>query len=157
MTATIASPRPTSGFQSRFTTVRDRLERVPASLHLLLFRLAVAGVFLRAGQTKWASWESTVALFTEEYKVPVLSPAVAATLATTFELGCSTLLILGLATRLATLPLLGMLAVIQLFVYPQAWGEHLTWGSILFLLLTHGPGALSLDRAIGLEPGGPVR
>jgi putative oxidoreductase len=136
--------------------VRDRLERVPASLHLLLFRLAVAGVFFRAGQTKWASWESTVALFAEEYKVPVLAPAVAAALATTFELGCSTLLILGLATRLATLPLLGMLAVIQLFVYPQAWGEHLTWGSLLFLLFTRGPGALSLDRAVGLEPGDPA-
>jgi putative oxidoreductase len=130
---------------------------VPASLHLLLFRLAVAGVFFRAGQTKWTSWESTVALFAEEYKVPVLSPAVAAALAATFELGCSTLLILGLATRLATLPLLGMLAVIQLFVYPQAWGEHLTWGSILFLLFTRGPGALSLDRAIGLEPDDPAR
>lgn len=157
MTVTIARPRPTSGFRSRFATVRDRLQRVPASLHLLLFRLAVAGVFFRAGQTKWASWESTVALFAEEYKVPVLSPAVAAALAATFELGCSTLLILGLATRLATLPLLGMLAVIQLFVYPQAWGEHLTWGSILFLLFTRGPGALSLDRAIGLEPDDPAR
>jgi putative oxidoreductase len=157
VTVTIARPRPTSGFRSRFATVRDRLQRVPASLHLLLFRLAVAGVFFRAGQTKWASWESTVALFAEEYKVPVLSPAVAAALAATFELGCSTLLILGLATRLATLPLLGMLAVIQLFVYPQAWGEHLTWGSILFLLFTRGPGALSLDRAIGLEPDDPAR
>lgn len=157
MTVTIARPRPTSGFRSRFATVRDRLQRVPASLHLLLFRLAVAGVFFRAGQTKWTSWESTVALFAEEYKVPVLSPAVAAALAATFELGCSTLLILGLATRLATLPLLGMLAVIQLFVYPQAWGEHLTWGSILFLLFTRGPGALSLDRAIGLEPDDPAR
>jgi putative oxidoreductase len=157
VTVTIARPRPTSGFRSRFATVRDRLQRVPASLHLLLFRLAVAGVFFRAGQTKWTSWESTVALFAEEYKVPVLSPAVAAALAATFELGCSTLLILGLATRLATLPLLGMLAVIQLFVYPQAWGEHLTWGSILFLLFTRGPGALSLDRAIGLEPDDPAR
>jgi putative oxidoreductase len=157
VTVTIARPRPTSGVLSRFATVRDRLQRVPASLHLLLFRLAVAGVFFRAGQTKWASWESTVALFAEEYKVPVLSPAVAAALAATFELGCSTLLILGLATRLATLPLLGMLAVIQLFVYPQAWGEHLTWGSILFLLFTRGPGALSLDRAIGLEPDDPAR
>jgi putative oxidoreductase len=153
MTATLANARPASGFRPRLSTVLDRLGRVPASLHLLLFRLAVAGVFFRAGQTKWASWESTVALFAEEYKVPVFAPAMAAALATTFELGCSTLLVLGLATRLATLPLLGMIAVIQLFVYPQAWGEHLTWGSILLLLLTRGPGAVSLDRAIGLDPG----
>jgi putative oxidoreductase len=129
MTATLANARPASGFRPRLSTVLDRLGRVPASLHLLLFRLAVAGVFFRAGQTKWASWESTVALFAEEYKVPVFAPAMAAALATTFELGCSTLLV------------------------PQAWGEHLTWGSILLLLLTRGPGAVSLDRAIGLDPG----
>jgi len=58
---------------------------------------------------------------------------------------------LGLATRLATLPLLGMIMTIQLFVYPQAWPEHLVWGSILVFLLTRGPGALSIDRLIGLD------
>jgi len=57
-----------------------------------------------------------------------------------------------LATRVATVPLLGMLAVIQLFVYPSAWSEHLVWGSILLFLLTRGGGTFSLDHAIGLEP-----
>ncbi len=61
------------------------------------------------------------------------------------------LLILGLASRLATLPMLGMLLTIQLFVYPQAWTEHLVWGSILLFLLTRGAGAVSLDRLLGLE------
>ena len=60
-----------------------------------------------------------------------------------------------LATRLATLPLLGMLAVIQTFVYPNAWSDHLTWGSILLFLLTRGGGALSLDRLLRLEPASP--
>jgi putative oxidoreductase len=126
----------------------DRLAAVPESFHQLLFRVGVAGVFLRAGLTKVSSWESTLAVFRDEYRVPVLPPAVAATLATTFELGCSTLLILGLGTRLATLPLLGMIATIQLFVYPDAWPEHLVWGSILLFLLTRGPGALSVDHLI---------
>jgi putative oxidoreductase len=63
--------------------------------------------------------------------------------------------VLGLATRLATLPLLGMLAVIQTFVYPNAWSDHLTWGSILLFLLTRGGGALSLDRLLGLETTSP--
>ena len=72
-------------------------------------------------------------------------------MATCLELGCSTLLILGLASRLATLPLLGMIMTIQLFVYPQAWPEHLVWGSVLVFLLTRGSGAFSLDRLIGLE------
>ena len=68
------------------------------------------------------------------------------------------LLILGLASRLATLPLLGMIVTIQLFVYPQAWPEHLVWGSILLFLLTRGAGA-ALDRSparprAGREAGG---
>jgi putative oxidoreductase len=131
---------------SFFTTSRARLERFPHAVGQLLFRLAVGSVFMKAGLTKIASWETTVALFRDEYAVPVFAPEVAAVMATTFELGCSALLIVGLATRLAALPLLGMLAVIQIFVYPNAWAEHLTWGSILLALLTRGPGALSIDR-----------
>ena len=69
-------------------------------------------------------------------------------MATCSELVCSTLLILGLATRLATLPLLGMIATIQLFVYPSAWSEHLVWGSILLFLLTRGAGRDLLDHLI---------
>jgi putative oxidoreductase len=126
----------------------DRLARVPLAIHQLLFRLGVASVFLKAGLVKAASWESTVALFRDEYRVPILSPEVAATLATVFELGCSTLLIVGLAARLATLPLLAMIATIQLFVYPSAWTEHLVWGSILLFVLTRGPGTIALDHLI---------
>jgi putative oxidoreductase len=121
---------------------------VPLSLHQLLFRLAVAGVFFRAGLIKVTSWGPTVALFRDEYKVPVLPPEVAAVMASTFELGCSLLLIVGFATRLATLPLLAMILTIQLFVYPQAWPEHLVWASILLFLLTRGAGAFSLDHVV---------
>jgi putative oxidoreductase len=126
----------------------DRLERVPLSVLQLLFRLGVASVFLKAGLVKVGSWEPTVALFRDEYRVPVLPPELAATLATTFELLCSAMLIVGLGTRLATLPLLGMIVTIQLFVYPSAWSEHLVWGSILLFLLTRGPGAISLDHLL---------
>ena len=125
------------------------LDRFPVAVCHLLFRLAIAGVFFRAGLTKLVSWETTVPLFRDEYKVPVFSPEVAAALATAFELGCPILLIAGLATRLATVPLLGMIAVIQLFVYPSAWPEHLTWTSILLFLFTRGAGALSVDRVLG--------
>jgi putative oxidoreductase len=126
----------------------ERLGRAPLSIHQLLFRLGVASVFLKAGMVKVSSWESTVALFRDEYHVPVFPPELAATMAATFELGCATLLIVGLATRLATLPLLGMIATIQLFVYPDAWSEHLVWGSILLFLLTRGPGSISIDQLI---------
>jgi putative oxidoreductase len=135
--------------RARLADIRAVLERFPHAIGQLLFRLAVGSVFMKAGLTKIASWETTVALFRDEYAVPLFSPEMAAVMATTFELGCSALLIVGLATRLATLPLLGMLAVIQLFVYPNAWAEHLTWGSILLALLTRGAGAVSIDRWIG--------
>ncbi len=136
----------------RLDEVRAFLGRFPRSLQQLLFRFAVGAVFMKAGLTKIASWQTTVALFRDEYKVPVLPPELAAAMGATFELGCSTLLLFGLATRVATLPLLGMLTVIQLFVYPSAWAEHLTWGSILIAILTRGAGAASLDRLVGLEP-----
>lgn len=147
------SPVPAArGLRPRLVAAAAWLARVPLGLHQLLFRLAIAGVFLRAGLVKVSSWESTVALFRDEYHVPVLPPEVAATLASCVEIGGSILLLVGLATRLATLPFLGMLMTIQLFVYPQAWPEHLVWSSILLLLLTRGPGGLSLDRLLGLEP-----
>ena len=142
--------------RSALANLLHRLGRVPLSLHQLLFRLAVAAVFLKAGLIKVASWDVTLQLFRDEYRVPVLPPELAAAMATIFEIGCSTLLILGLATRLATVPLLGMILTIQLFVYPSAYAEHLTWASVLLFLLTRGAGALSLDQLVGLEkePGG---
>jgi putative oxidoreductase len=125
------------------------LDRFPLSVLQLLFRLAIVGVFLRAGLQKVSGWESTVALFRDEYKVPVLPPELAAAMASSVEIGGSLLLLAGLGTRLAALPFLGMLTVIQLFVYPQAWPEHLTWASILIFLLFRGGGAISLDAAVG--------
>ena len=152
MSSTASGGRATAGVAVRLASVRSVLSRCPLAIHQLLFRLAIAGVFLRAGLNKVASWESTVALFRDEYRVPALPPEAAALMASTVEIGCSTLLLLGLCSRLATLPMLGMLMTIQLFVYPSAWPEHLVWGSILLFLLTRGAGALSLDRVIGIEP-----
>ncbi len=140
-----------TGILGRVAAIGATIGRFPLAIHQMLFRLAVAGVFLRAGLDKVRSWESTVALFRDEYKVPVLPPELAAVMASSVEIGCSLLLVAGLATRLATLPMLGMILTIQLFVYPQAWPEHLVWGSILLFLLTRGGGAISLDRLIGLE------
>jgi putative oxidoreductase len=125
--------------------VRTLLERFPLSIIQLAMRIGVGAVFFKAGLLKYNSWEFTVKLFEDEYKVPLLDPAVAARLAMVQELTIPILLFLGLATRLATLPLLGMIAVIQTFVYPNAWTEHLVWSSILVFLLTRGPGALSMD------------
>jgi putative oxidoreductase len=131
-----------------FVAARDWLQSLPLWVIQFLGRIAVGGVFLKSGMLKLNSWEFAIKLFEEEYKVPLLDPTVAAFLATFNEIVFSILLFLGLATRLATLPLIGMVLVIQVFVYPQAWTEHLLWTTVLLLLLTHGPGRLSLDHGI---------
>ena len=122
------------------------LDRFPPSLLQLMFRVAIAAVFWSSGLTKIASWATTIALFRDEYMVPLLPPETAAVMSATFELSCSALIVVGLATRLATLPLLGMTFVIEVFVYPEYWAMHLMWATILLLLLTKGPGAFSLDH-----------
>lgn len=133
---------------ARVDSVIERLGRFPLSWIQLAMRVAIGAVFFNAGLMKYRSWELTLLLFRDEYKVPFADPALAARMATFNELTFSTLIVLGLATRMATVPFLGMLVVIQTFVYPQAWVEHLTWASILVFLLTRGAGALSLDHLI---------
>jgi putative oxidoreductase len=89
------------------------------------FRLAIAAAFWNAGLTKIASWQTTVMLFRDEYRVPLLPPELAATVAATVELSCPMLLVLGMASRLATLPMLAMPFVIGAFVYPDGGlGQH---------------------------------
>jgi putative oxidoreductase len=148
----ISSPSAAGGHPSTATNLvaaaRGRLERVPLSIIQLAMRIGVGGIFFNAGLIKYRSWEFTVLLFRDEYQVPLLDPEVAARIAMWQELTNPILLFVGLATRLATLPFLGMLTVIQIFVYPNAWAEHLVWGSILLFLLTRGPGVFSLDHVI---------
>lgn len=125
-----------------------QLERFPLSILQFLFRFSIAYTFWNAGIVKIQSWQPTVALFANEYHVPILPPEFAAMLAAVVELTCPVLLVFGLATRLATLPMLAMTLVIQTFVYPDLWHIHLLWATILVFILTHGPGAISLDHFI---------
>lgn len=131
-----------------FDRFRRRLEHFPLSIILLAGRVGVGATFFKAGLLKYRSWELTVKLFEDEYRVPLLDPEVAAGIAMVQELTIPILLFVGLATRIATLPLLGMIAVIQTFVYPNAYNDHLVWGAILVLVLTRGPGVFSLDHVI---------
>ncbi len=124
------------------------LESVPYSLLAMPLRFAVATVFWNAAMTKLANWDTAIELFTEEYKVPLLPPELAAYMAVSIELAAPVLLVLGLATRAAALVLLGMTAVIEIFVYPQAWPTHLQWAAMLLVLLCKGPGAAALDRLV---------
>lgn len=131
---------------------RALAERIPQSFTAILARVAVANVFWTSGQTKVDGFfhlkDTTFYLFEEEYKVPLLPPDLAAYMATTAEHVFPVLLILGLASRLSALALLGMTLVIQLFVYPSGWPEHIFWVTALTLVLARGPGILSLDHLI---------
>src|SRR6516164_1117161 len=139
------------------SSVRDWLGRFPLSILQLGMRVGVGMVFFKAGLLKYQSFEFAVKLFQDEYKLPFLPPAIAARMAMINELTTSMLLFLGLATRLTTLPLFGMISVIQIFVYPNAWPDHVLWGSILLFLLTRGPGKLSIDHLIDQYLIEPVR
>jgi putative oxidoreductase len=131
-----------------FVAARAWLERFPLSLILLAMRIGIGFVFFNSGMLKVRSFEFAVKLFQDEYKLPFIDPVTGAKLAAFSELTFPLFLFFGLATRLATLPLLGMVAVIEIFVYPQAWVERLLWTSVLVMLLTRGPGKISFDYLI---------
>lgn len=124
------------------------LERFPLSILLAMARIGVGAVFFKSGLVKIASWQATVQLFAFEYQVPLLPPEVAAILAASVELSAPVLLFAGFGARFAAAAMLGMTFVIQVFVYPANWAEHLTWASLLGLILTRGAGAISIDRWI---------
>ena len=117
----------------------------------LAARLYVANVFFASGLTKIRDWDTTLALFMDEYKVPVLSPAVAAVMGTAGELGLPVLLALGLGSRFAALGLsvVNVVAVLSLSdIAPAALEQHILWGALLAGLAVFGPGGLALDRWI---------
>ena len=130
---------------NRATTL---LNSVPYSVLVLFARVATFSVFFRSGLVKLADWDATLSLFQNEYNVPVLPPEFAATMAASMELGLSTLVLVGLFTRLSVLGLLGMVAVIQTFVYPMAWPDHIQWVAFMIFILCRGPGVFSLDHVL---------
>lgn len=130
------------------------LARTPHSIIALIGRLAIGLVFWNSGRTKVQGWnifhvnDSTLFLFKEEYKLPIVPPELAALGAQMAEHVFPVLLILGLATRFSALALLIMTLVIQIFVYPNAYIVHGTWAAILLMLMKYGPGPLSIDHIL---------
>jgi putative oxidoreductase len=140
-------------------------ERIPHSIIALLGRFSIAATFWKSGQTKvegfaldlfggefQLGWphlaESTIPLFQEEYRLPLVPPELAAYAAATAEHVFPVLLLLGLATRFSALALLVMTLTIQVFVYPSAYPTHGVWATVLLYLLARGGGAYSLDALL---------
>ncbi len=130
------------------TRARDWLQAVPYALLALPLRFALATVFWSSGTTKLANWDTTLALFRDEYHLPVLPPETAAYMAAAIELSAPILLVLGLLTRPTAAVLLTMTLVIEIFVYPLAWPTHIQWAAMLLVLLCRGAGAISVDRVL---------
>lgn len=149
-----ASPIPVRAHRS-LTEVATRL--IPEDAIALVVRLGVAAIFFQSGRTKVDGLlhitDGTYTLFREEYRLPLVPPDIAAHLATYSEHLFSILLVLGLFTRLSGLAFLTMTAVIEIFVYPDAWPTHLSWAGLLIYLVARGGGAWSLDRLLGLDAG----
>ena len=139
--------------------------KIPNELIILMARFGMAATFWLSGQTKVEGFklnflsgefefgwprlsDSVVALFADEYKLPVLSPEFSALMAASAEHVFPILLLLGLATRFSALALLGMTAVIQVFVYPDAYATHATWAACLLFLMVSGAGKFSLDYVL---------
>ncbi len=154
-TAASLASAPRMGILDSWNRFAERLSGwVSAPLLALCARLALGAIFFLSGRTKVEGFltvtEGAYTLFREEYKLPLLPPEVAAHLAAYAEHLLPVLLVLGLFTRLSALGLLGMTAVIQVFVYPDAWPTHLSWATLALYLAGRGAGALSLDRALRL-------
>ena len=158
-------PAPTIDARPRTTAhrVRDAWNRVAGRIGTLVgdgalalvARIAIAAIFLQSGRTKVEGFltvtPSAVELFRTEYRLPVVPPDVAAHLAAWSEHLFPVLLALGLFSRLSALALLGMTAVIQVFVYPDAWPTHLSWAGLMLVVIARGAGLLSLDRTLGIR------
>jgi putative oxidoreductase len=132
------------------TRLDTLLSRIPHELLAPLARLSVGTIFLRSGLLKLDGWAdgTTLTLFREEYRLPLLPPELASWLATGAELSLPILLFLGLFTRPAALALLGMTLVIEIFVYPNAFDTHGVWAVSLLYIAKFGPGTLALDRLL---------
>jgi putative oxidoreductase len=147
---------PATGLRGAWNRAADTLSGlVGHTLLALVARLAIAAVFFLSGRTKvdgvLTLTDGTYTLFRDEYKVPLLPPELAAHLAAYAEHLFPILLVLGLFTRLSALALLGMTAVIQCFVYPDAWPTHLTWAGLLLYLIGRGAGPVSFDRLFAIR------
>ncbi len=117
----------------------------------LAVRLGVSWIFFKSGLNKFQSWDTTVFLFQHEYAVPLLTPAVAAFLATLVELAMPALLALGLAGRFAAFVLF-VFNVVAVISYPSlnlhGQLDHLWWGALLLIPVMRGPGKWSIDALI---------
>ena len=147
----------TIDLRNRIGQINRLADHLPHDVVAFAARLFPAIVFWQSARTKVDGFtikDSTYFLFEQVYALPVIPPATAAQLATLAEHLLPVLLVLGLFARFSALGLLVMTAVIQTFVFPEAWVTHGLWATALLVVLAQGPGRVSLDHLMGLDHGG---
>lgn len=154
--ATSMTDRPATGIIGQWNRIAGQLDSwISHNLIALASRIAVAAIFFYSARTKVDGLltikDTTFVLFEEDYKVPLLPPEFAAHMATYAEHLFPILLVFGLCTRLSAAALLGMTAVIQIFVYPDAWPTHLTWAVPMLYLIGRGGGTWTIDYRLGIK------
>ena len=152
---TLAAP-PAAGLRTTWNRLAGGLSGLAGhGLIALCARLSLGAIFFMSGRTKVEGFltvtEGAYTLFREEYKLPLVPPEIAAHLAAYAEHLLPVLLVLGVFTRLSALGLLGMTAVIEIFVYPDAWPTHLSWATLALYLAGRGAGPVSIDHAVGIR------
>jgi putative oxidoreductase len=148
---------PTIDLRDRIGQINRLADHLPHDVVALAARIFPAVVFWQSARTKVDGLtikDSTYFLFEQVYALPLIPPAIAAQLATVAEHLLPVLLVLGLFARVGALGLLGMTAVIQIFVFPEAWVTHGLWATALLVVLAQGPGRVSLDHLLGLDQSG---
>jgi len=123
--------------------------RFPDAILVIMARFCIAAIFWRSGETKVDGWhlnDTAVQLFQEEYKVPLVPPELAATMSAIAEHIFPVMLVIGFGARFGACGLLFMTLVIEVFVYPDAWPIHGVWAVALLLIITRGPGMVSIDH-----------
>lgn len=146
------SPSLTAKITAFYGPVIKKLETHGAPLADLAVRIWIGLMFFRSGLQKLDDWESTLFLFEYEYALPILPFEVSAYLGTAFELVMPIFLFIGLAARLAALPLLGMALTIQFVLGANnaAYDDynHYAWMVFLLVIIMRGPGKISVDHMV---------
>src|SRR5262249_7872435 len=86
MQARDIQPSSSSSVRRLVAGILQWLDAVPYTALAIPLRLAMATVFWNSAMTKLANWDTAVALFVDEYKLPFVPPEIAAYIAASIEL-----------------------------------------------------------------------
>ena len=153
MQAAIRNTLPAGRIGRLYAQLEDALNGLQPYASLAV-RFYVAKVFALSGWLKVSRWDSTLALFENEYHVPLLSPHTAAVLGTTAELALPLLFVLGIRSRAVAIALF-VFNIVAVVSYPDlspaGLKDHVLWGALMLVITFYGPGRFSVDRWLARE------